>query len=241
MGLSIVVGLLAQQKKELDAEEFEEFSSVYDNLNTVLLQNGLPCHIEPIKLAKKNRFESDMIGYGGLHYVRRLASHFAINEKLPPPIGKYEISISDDPAIDALNARLENNGYRSRKHDFFKTLSNNSDQMFAHLMLHSDSEGFYVPQDFDDVAFDSNEPQLSGLGGMVGSAVQLLYECEFLARKLQIPTDLHYDSEPFWEFSDAPAKSGPLWQIYGIESFGLVRLIEACRVSILSGAAVAFT
>lgn len=235
MGLTILVGLLAQQKDEL-----EHLSLIFKNLNSILLQNALLPHNEPMRLSEKDRFEAQMMGYGGLHYVRRLASHLAIHNALPPPTTDYQIADSDDPAIEALFARLEKNGFRSTRHGLLSGIMAHNSEMFAHLMLHSDTQGFYIPQDFEDVVFDENEPQLEGLGGMVGSTFHLLRECEILAKKIGLPVEMHHDSEELWEFSDCPASSGPLWQVYGIESFGLARLMEACRVSIRSGAAIAF-
>ncbi len=121
MGLSIVVGVLTQQKADLDPEEFREFASIFENLNTVLLQNGRSLHNEPLNLVEEYHFEADMMGYGGLHYIRRLASHLAINGKLPPPAATYEISDTDDPVTEELNALIEKNGYKSKKQGLWQT------------------------------------------------------------------------------------------------------------------------
>jgi hypothetical protein len=236
VGLVLIVGLLAQQQEDLDEEEFRSIQTTFGNLNSVLNSNSLALHHEPHELSDADRFEADMIGYYGLHYVRRLASHIAIHDELPPPITAYGEE-SEDEATKKLDTILAENNYRSKRKGMFW----GKRELFAHLMLHSDAQGFYVPQDFEDVAFDNFDPQLDGLGGMIGSAPRLLRECEILSSRLEMPTTLHHDLDELWEASETPARSGPLWQVYGIEAFGIARLMAGCLASIRTGAALSFS
>ncbi len=228
MGLTISVGYLAALKLELDPDELEEWKEPFDLLNDVLRQAGIAPHYEPETLPVEDRFEAQMIGYQGLHDVRRLAAHWSMTGRLPEPSLP-----GTDSAHDAMGEQvvhvLQRNRFRSRKRGWFGMSS--SRELFAHLQLHSDAEGFYVPMDFEDVLFESPDAENSGLGGMVGSSIRLLAECEILARLIDLPRGIDPEDEQLWEVAETPAPSGPLWQRYGREAFGLARLITACQLS----------
>jgi nucleotide-binding universal stress UspA family protein len=103
---------------------------------------------------------------------------------------------------------------------------------FAHLIDHSDADGYYVPVEFPDPLVAGDE--------MVGSSQQLLAECEALAAALGIPDDLDPEAEVLWAASEGQTEGGELWQRYGVESFVCVRLRAAARHSVRTGAAIAF-
>jgi hypothetical protein len=239
MGLTICVGLLAASKGKLESAQFRKMLSTFENLNTVLVRGGHVQHSEPLELPREAHFDAQMIGYGGLHYLRRMAAHLANNDSLPPPIKVYSTTV-DDTEVSKLYDRLAKNNYRAQSRNPLRNLLGHKHELFAHLMLHSDSEGFYLPRDFEDVVFDDSVPQLEGVGGMVGSSAQLLRECETLAAAIELPPDLHHDEDILWDISDSPRDSGPLWQVYGIEAFGIARLVAACRTSLKYGSTVAF-
>lgn len=53
---------------------------------------------------------------------------------------------------------------------------------FDHLIVYSDCEGFYLPQDFKHVLFATEQTEVPG--AIVGSVPRLLSECDRLARIL---------------------------------------------------------
>jgi hypothetical protein len=118
---------------------------------------------------------------------------------------------------------------------YYDTLSGSS---FDHLLHHSDAEGFYLPIDFADVLYPSEELEIAG--GMVGSSIRLLAECQCITQVLAIPAELDENSDELWEAAEAQGESDILWKRFGVESFSCVGLIYACRKSIETGAAVVF-
>lgn len=61
------------------------------------------------------------------------------------------------------------------------------------MLLHSDSEGYYVPIEFDGVLIAKND-ELAG--GMVGSSQRLLAECLRLRDVLGIPEEIDPEACP---------------------------------------------
>lgn len=108
---------------------------------------------------------------------------------------------------------------------------------FDHLLLHSDSEGYYVPIEFDGVLIAKND-ELAG--GMVGSSQRLLAECLRLRDVLGIPEEIDPEADLLWEAADAQGE-GAGWLRYGVESFTCVRLLHAARRSIEQRAAIVFS
>lgn len=193
---------------------FQE-AGMYESLSRALQVAGLPPHIEPSGFEEEPAFSCQMWGYSGIHYLRRLAAYLGQHLDVPGPA-------ESDPAEDPVLA------------DYYDLWAPG----FEHLVLHSDAEGFYSPQDFESVIFPEEEISLPG--GMVGSAPRLLQECLRLASWLELPPDLDPESEEVWEAAELQQQSGPKWKQYGIESFTCLRLIAAARASVSSGAALVF-
>lgn len=192
---------------------FEELD-LYEPLFKALVEAGLHPYTEPD--CKGDAFFScQMWGYSGVHYLRRIAAYIGLDKEVPGPGG-------DNPADDPVLI------------EYYDYLAPG----FEHLVMHSDAEGFYVPLDFEDVIYPSEE--LGVAGGIVGSSVRLLSECTRLAAWLELPLDLDPESEEVWDAADSPAVDGPKWKQYGKESFACIRLIKAAKVSIDSGAAIVF-
>jgi hypothetical protein len=61
-----------------------------------------------------------------------------------------------------------------------------------------------------------------------------------IAAALGLPEDLDPDSEEVFAASEATTPAGEGWQRYGVESYVCLRLIQAARHSIATGAAIAF-
>jgi hypothetical protein len=228
VGLSLSVGIIADLKVN-DPEAAEDIVECFSFAGDLLADAGLPQHVEPMECEV---WDAQMFGYSGLHYLRRIAAH--IDAGLPPPSPGDEKS-SADPLLEAYFADVlgKKPGLVRR---LFKKQSRFA-RSFDHLIVHSDAEGFYLPQDFPCVLF-ADDKKLPG--GMLGSVPRLLAELDRLAEVLGVPEDLHSQSEELWEAADSQGEGDALWQIYGIESYSCVVLREACRKSLASGSAIVF-
>ena len=238
MGLTVAVGLYAQSLAEGE-EEAKFFNESFDLLNQVLTENGMQSHAEPDAIPQSDYFEASMWGYGGVHALRRLAAYLSIKGQLPEP-AEYAAHI-DDPVYAEFNNLHERYLEKSARRGFLELFKKRAPPPpFQHLIMHSDAEGFYVPQAFDEVIVDWTQPQRPGLGMMVGSSVKLLEECEVLAESLNLPADFDPESEEFLEILDAPPVTGDPWQILAVEAHTVANLANAARRSLKLGAAIQF-
>jgi hypothetical protein len=229
VGLDVSVGVIADLRTN-DPEGAEHFATYFSAINVALAEAGLPKHVEPTDC---ECWSAQMFGYSGLHYLRRIAAHMDAGQPLPPP---GDEASSDDPLLAAYFDDVS-----GRRPGLLQRITQRSPRFsrtFDHLLVHSDAEGFYLPQDFPNVLFADDE---AVPGGMLGSVPRLLSELERLAAALAIPDDLHVQSEALWEAADSQGEGDKTWQRYGIESFSCVVLREACRRSLASGAAVVFS
>lgn len=229
MGLDISVGFVADLRAN-DPEGSEVFEQYFSFVGLLLKEAGLPQHVEPLDCEV---WGSQMYGYSGLHYLRRIAAHMDAGLPLPPPGDEKS---SADPLLEAYfdDVLGKKPGLMRRlfkKHPRFA-------RSFDHLIVHSDAEGFYLPQDFRRVLF-ADDKKLPG--GMLGSSPRLLAELERLAEALGVPERLHSQSEELWEAADSQGEGDAQWERYGIESYSCVVLREACRKSLGSGAAIVFS
>lgn len=160
MGLAICVGVLAKQD---DEEEATWLADDFAAINAVLAEEGLPAHEEPQSLPPLvSRAQIDGFPYSFLHYLRRAYAR----RKADPDWVATPLADGVDPGEDeALQAEY--------------------DYLSSHLVCHSDAEGFYVPVDFAEVLFASDEDV--GLpGGMLGSSYRLMEELILVAPALGI-------------------------------------------------------
>jgi hypothetical protein len=209
MGLNMVVGALA----DIDDEDEDLVRADFTVLREVLARSGAGPWHEP-ELDEREALSFDMWGYSGLHTVRRLAVHLAENAPLPEPLKGR--AATDDPLLKKAYADLPTG-------------------RFAHLIHHSDCEGYYVPVDFDQVLTDERLP-----GGYLGSSMRLLTETRTIAAALGLPEELAPDSDEVFEAAEATTPTGESWQRYGTESYVCLRLIHAAKHSIRTGAAITF-
>jgi len=228
VGLDLSVGIIADLRAS-DPEGAEGFEEYFSFVSLLLKEEGLPQHVEPTECEV---WGSQMFGYSGLHYLRRIAAHLDAGLPLPPPGNDQS---SADPTLQAYFGDVlgKKQGFVQR---LFKTYPRFA-RSFDHLIVHSDAEGFYLPQDFPRVLF-ADEKKLPG--GMLGSAPKLLAELDRLAEVLGVPEGLHSQSEELWEAADSQGEGDERWKRYGIESYSCVVLREACRKSLASGAAIVF-
>ncbi|HEY9732341.1 MAG TPA: hypothetical protein V6C89_10540 [Drouetiella sp.] len=218
MGLSLCVGMLADLLKN-DEEGAAWLQNNLQSVNEFLASKNLKAHVEPRDCKV---FSCDMFGYSGLHYLRRLAAHLDLYKKLPEP--------GDESAPD--DKELE---------EYFDMFDPDSPpRAFDHLILHSDAEGFYLPQDFDSVLFPPESMEIPG--GMIGSCPQLKKECERIAKELELPLDTDPESDELLEATeDQGQDNSKKYLRYGIESYSLLNLYNASVHAIETGAALVFT
>jgi hypothetical protein len=185
MGLAIAVGILADVL-ENDPEDADWVREELEEVNLVLSERVLPSHVEPEVLPVLNiRGAMDSFPYSFLHYLRRFYAHVKADPSWQPtPILEDQDPIDDDP--------------------FYKEFEIDCN---AHLLCHSDAEGYYVPIKFEEVIFDERLT-----GEMLGSSVRLMDELIQVAPFLNISLTNGYltdksaellaqedeDSTPFW-------------------------------------------
>ncbi|CAL9332198.1 hypothetical protein SUDANB105_00097 [Streptomyces sp. enrichment culture] len=223
MGLNMVVGVLADGDGDADTGGSEDdctqrVRADFAAIGDLLERAGARQWTEPA-LVQAQDTEFEMWGYSGLHTVRRLAVHLAAHGRLPEPLDEDERA-TDDPLLS----------------EVYNTLPGDPPGPFDHLIHHSDSEGYYVPVDFARVIVDEKAP-----GGYLGSSVWLLAETRRLAEALGLPEDLDPHSEEVFEATDAEEPATEGWQRYGVESYVCLQLLRAAKLSIATGAAIAFT
>jgi hypothetical protein len=161
MGLSISTHFLADML-ENDEEGAEWIQESIALVNELLVQNDLPQHVEPTTATTLLRAHTSSFPYSFLHYLRRAFAHVHQGTKLTPAPENY------DPSKDLVVDRA-------------------SSMFDAHLLCHSDAEGYYVPVDFDEVIFDLDERGLAG--GSLGSTQRLMAELVRTAPAIRISLD----------------------------------------------------
>jgi hypothetical protein len=218
MGLDLQVGVLAELKGTDDEPSVSAYyGEQFEIINKALRAEGLEEHVEPRE--PDETFSCQMYGYGGLHYLRRVAAHLASGRQVPPPGDR---DADKDPIL-----------YQEywRRHEAGERLK------FQHLIVHSDAEGFYVPVDFER---PRDLTRLKLAGGWVGSTQRLQAECSDLAGALGMPVAMDYEADELWEAPETQGLGEMRWQQYGVETFTCLRLLAACGVSLRTGAAIIF-
>lgn len=246
MGLGLLVGYLAENRRETEERlpafvrriptlanaaltygipypEYAQTAKRFKTLNKCLSAAKLKPHNEPLFLSEDQPFSCQMWGYSGIHHLRRLAAYSALGRTLYVPERKLQETA--DSVVE----------------EYYEVAADgaNADLPYKHLMQHGDSEGMYIPQDFRVVVVPSKR-YFAAVGGSIGSAFQLLKECQALAEIIELPLHLDIESSEVWDAADEPGKGALKWQQFGIESFSCIRLARACERSIDSGAALVF-
>jgi len=231
VGLSLSVGYLADVSAG-DSDASSRVSDDFERLNGALIAAGCKPHREPAVLDPSLQFSCDMWGYSGLHNLRRIAAHAAFGLPLPDPV-----------AGDAANDFVLKRYYRevTRSPNLMSRLfrfRRGSALGYQHLIVHSDAEGYYVPQNFAEIIFPDDSLKIPG--GMIGSVLRLHEECRAMSQLLEIPDGLDPESDDVLNAAEDPASGTAKWQRYGIESFSCIRLLAACDASVKTGAAIVF-
>ncbi|MBA3540708.1 MAG: hypothetical protein H0T79_13945 [Deltaproteobacteria bacterium] len=211
MGLAISTHFLADMLAN-DEEGAEWFRDRLVLVNTLLVENSLPPHVEPETYGvTKARPHTSSFPYSMLHYLRRAYAHAARHPERP----LTPVSSGEDPASDPL----------------VDSLMTNFD---VHLVCHSDSEGFYVPVAFEEVIFDTEDRGLPG--GMLGSTVRLMKELVYVAPFIDIALVDGQLSDRAAAVVHATADDAP----FGRERLVWLALFEAARVSLANRTLLVF-
>lgn len=219
MGLSIEVGMVADLLVN-DEEGAEHFQEEFAELSRYLTSIGLQPHVDPPDVEV---WSGDMFGYSGLHYLRRLAAHLHYTGKLPEP---GDDDAADDPLLQKYYT------------DFASAPAGKAFGAYDHLIVHSDAEGYYIPQHFECVIIPGdNCPDVD----MLGSSQRLRDECEKIAAALQLPLELNANDERVYEAAEYQGDDEARgWERYGIESYSCLQLYHAACHSISTRAAIVF-
>jgi hypothetical protein len=210
MGLAIEVGYLADLLAN-DPEAVEWFEDALATVNRVLKAERLPAHVEPRDPPPPPRASLTGFPYSTLHHLRRAYAHRVADPQwiaAPVPDGEDP---ADDPEVEA-----------------------QTEQFASHLLCHSDSEGFYLPIDFDAVLFSTEDDDLPG--GMLGSSYRLRDELRLVAPALGIALEGGELTDAEAARLDAIDTDDPMWR----ENAAWFALFEAARLSIAHRAAIVF-
>ncbi|TXC75022.1 hypothetical protein FRC91_13080 [Bradymonadales bacterium TMQ1] len=217
MGLAIGVGALVLfEQDNPGAAQAMRDDLAY--INTVLEAEGLPTHQEPEAFEgiegerPRPRSSLNSFPYSWLHYLRRFGAHIMRDPRWVP----YPVEPGEDPADDRVLRQL----YR---------------QLRSHLLCHSDSEGYYLPIDFDEIYFD---PKHKIRGGALGSSIRLREELLLLTDALEIEVDAEGNLDD--DYAAELAAQRPAGQPFAIERLVWLSLYEAARLSIAHKTAITF-
>lgn len=198
---------------DADPEMVERMRRDFDEINRRLDDRGLPGHREPTSFDEplETRASVTSFPYSWLHYLRRFAAHVMRDPKWVP----YPVEPGEDPARDPVLRQM----YR---------------RMSSHLLCHSDSEGYYLPVDFEELITDPDH-QISG--GIVGSSYRLRDELLGLTEQLEIDVE---DGRLADEVADEVSKQRPTSVPFAVERLVWLALFEAARLSIDHQTAIVF-
>jgi len=214
MGLAITSGILADFAKN-EPEGYEAYKVIFENINTILTENGVAPYKEPDALEGKT-LSTGGFPYSFLHHLRRFAAHVwehKDNENwdwVPTPFSPEE-----EPEGDAI---LE---------DHYSYLS-------SHLLTHSDSQGFYIPVELPEVLYDTDKAPVPG--AMIGSSYDLLKELKSLTKHLGINLNEDDIISNLPELNEKIKNEGDFW----IETLVCATLLDAAKFSINNKTAIVF-
>lgn len=241
MGLGFTVGLLSDLIQN-DSESADDMRRVFLVTAKAMVDAGLPAHGEPEDCKV---WWADGYGYTGLHALREVAG--LVWRGLPIPtdhILSGEVTPNSEALFDTAAAAC---APARRQGMFARLLGEKKPDVpalppFAHLVLHSDAEGFYVPVDFAQPLIPLPFPPGTESLWPLGSVQRLAAELDALARTLQLPLDFPDPDEVLetWLEPTPSDQVTALWQAQPIATYSLIILRRACDHSLATGAAIAF-
>lgn len=231
MALALQTGVLAQ----LYTEDETQYIAIQKELNQVgdfLNKNGVAHTFqEPTQLPNDRIWSTDMYGYSGLHYLRRVAAYLFLEKRLPPP-GDW--SSSNDPILVQYFEQYFGGNITTLTKQF---LTRKKVFPFEHLIIHSDTDGYYFPIDFQRVIV-TNDSELCG--GFIGSTYRLIEELQQLTQVLQLDLNRTIDDIALYDAAENQGNGSELWEQYGVESFTCLKLYKGCLESIENRCVLAF-
>lgn len=219
MGLKIQVGTVANLLSR-DEQGARYFQREFLTLSRYLISIHLEPHVEPTDI---DVWSGHVFNRSNLQYLRRLSAHLYYTKRLPAP---GDANAADDPLLQ----RYYRDYDCSDIGDTFFT--------FNHIIIHSDAEGYYIPQDFDNVLTPGDDCAVAG--GVVGSSLRLRDECEKIASVLRLPLTLDVNDKRVVSAIKVQGAGATTWERYGRESFGCLQLYHAASHSITTRAAIVF-
>jgi hypothetical protein len=240
LGLVITVGLLSDLL-ENDRDGADHFRIELAATAIEMERAGLAPHREP---EKAEVWGAEGYGYSGLHALREVAG--LVWQGKPIPVD-HQLTGDQTPASDALfEAALAilkgqpRPGLLDRL--FGRKATSRVLPPFAHLVVHSDAQGFYVPTEFDHPIIPAAMDEATAHLWPLGSVQRLSAELETLAQSLGLPAEPPEPDDVIEKYLEAaPVASGLLpWQAQPIATYTLLILHQACRRSLRTGAAICF-
>ncbi|AZL59002.1 hypothetical protein EI545_09225 [Tabrizicola piscis] len=241
MGLGLTVGLYADLDQN-DPESADEAHQSFAAMAKAMANSGLVPHTEPKDCVT---WSADGYGYTGLHALREVAG--LVWRDLPIPMD-HLLTGTDTPNAEALFSAAAAACAPERRQGLFERLLGEKRTPrpplppFAHLVLHSDADGFYVPVDFVQPLIPLPAPRGTELLWPLGSVQRLSAELDVLGRALALPDPLPDPDTLLETWLEGPAP-GPItapWQAQPIATHSLIILRQACDHSLRTGAAIAF-
>jgi hypothetical protein len=240
LGLGITVGLLCDLAAN-DPEAASDLRSQFAVTAKEMVAAGLKPHAEPEVCEV---WSADGYGYTGLHALREVAG--LVWRNLPIPTDS-PLTGETTPHAEALFDVAAAACAPERRQSMFARLFGEPPTErpklppFAHLSLHSDAEGFYVPTDFAYPLIPMPFPPGTESLWPLGSVQRLAAELDSLGRALQLPDVLPDPDDVLETWLDAPpGHVTALWQAQPIATHSLIILRRACDHSLRTGAAIAF-
>lgn len=236
MGLTVSVGVIVParfngDRPDVYAEQTGRFCSIVTCLNRHLADRGLPTHSEPISIDGRP-LDLRLGAYSNLHALRRIAAHLWYRGRLPTP--EPDGPPADDPALLEYQAAIEEHvrgGLRSKRVVHRPLMS------FAHLVYHSDADGWYIPVDMEmPILLDIDASEYPWT---VGSTQALRRECTHLAGSLHMPLNLN-PRDPHWSRRDLHRGGREPWRRHVSAAWVCCSLLAACRASLRWNAVIAF-
>jgi len=240
MGLGVTVGALADVL-EHDPEGAVWLRQELSAVNMALRDAWAGEHAEP---EQSEVWSGDGYGYSGLQALRELAGLIWLGRDIPrDEILDGQQGSAEQALSDAYVQYLEpapQVGWLGRL--LGKSAEKQKRPPFAHLVLHSDTAGYYIPLDFPDPIMPNKLDGETDDIWPVGSVQRLQAELMELAQVLELPDDMSKDDDKLAELLDeqGPVSEGPLWRAQPIAAYSLLLLREACAHSLNTGAAIRF-
>lgn len=241
MGLGITVGLLCDLATQ-DSESAEDLRGQFAVTAREMAKAGLKPHAEPEVCEV---WSADGYGYTGLHALREVAG--LVWRDLPIPMDDILTGRITPNAEALFEVAVQACAPELRQSTFSRLLGGKKPAKpllppFAHLSLHSDAEGFYVPVDFAQPLIPMPFPPGTETLWPLGSVQRLAAELSILGQALGLPDTLPDPDDVLETWLEAPP-SGPgiaIWQAQPIATHSLIILRQACDHSLRTGAAISF-